>query len=799
MKKPANGDLIDLRAIMGRMVSKWYYFVASVFIIMLGAFFYLKKADRIYKVSASLLINKKDQDALQSDKFMKGLGLLVNDSDKEDEVGILKSYSLIRHTVQTLDYGISYYVKERFRSRQVYRDRPFTIEIDSLHPQLVGLKFEVEILGPDRCLLKAEGEEVSVYDPIKDEVVGRVYDYSFEREIKTGQPYEDNNLAFTITLDKNYATYKYPHSFVINSLSGLADHFRSNLEVAPVSKESNIIQLYSQGPVVEMQQKFMDKLLKVYMDGEMERNLKRGQQTLDFIEKSLASVEDSLLQIENALAQFRTSSRIVDFSSSGRVLTDNLRLLESERAKASVHKQYYEQILENLEAKDGVTGVTAPSLLGINDPLISDLLIRLNTYNQEMAALKETVKPTHPEYIALEKKIANTKASLDKSVEASVKSADIALENVRGQIGQTQGDISRLPKGEKELVQIQRKFDFHNAIHKNLSERRVEAGIAIANITINKEIIDQAKLVGDGPISPNSQLIYLIALVLGMGIPIGMLIVTDFLNTKIVSSDDLESSTNIPILGFIAKGDRNVRVVMNSEGSNTLLAESFRAVRINLQYLNADVEQHIIGVTSSIQGEGKTFCAMNLSVIMAQSGKRTLLIDVDLRRPQVAERMGLNNQRGISSYLAGQHRIDEIVQATRIQNLDIISSGPQNDNPLDLLGNPKMDELIATLRGDYDYIIIDTPPIVLASDYLIILRYVQYTIYVVRHGHTTLDALARINELYDSKKIRNIGLIINDVGTAPSTGYGAGYGYGYGYGYGNSKSKKKKPKKGITA
>ena len=722
-------------------------------------------------------------------------GFLRTDAEKEDEIGMLSSLKLISETLSTLDFGVSYYGKKGISTTQYYHDFPWRVEIDSTKPQMIGLKLYVELINDKEYRLQAKHDEVNVYDVENDEVVRKVYDVEIDKVIKVGERYEDRNIAFTLFLNGNYESYVADKFyFVINSLGGLAKSHKKKLEAKAVSKESNIVNVSITGPVPEMDKKFINRLMAMYIQQDLEKNMNKGLKTSNFLENRLAEVNDTLQIIQNELAQFRRTSPIVDVGAASIEYSKSLLELEGARSKESVKVQYYDNIRSTIDNNAGLTNVVAPSLLEINDPLLNGLLQELSTLQTQRATLRREVKPGHPQLESLDRKISTVRESLGESVNSGSKQAQIALQDVDQRIGRTQGRLSTLPKNEKELIHIQRRFAFYDNMHKYLSEKKQAADIAINVIESNKRTIDKAEMVGDGPIAPNRNLIFLIALILGAGIPAGLVMLIDFFNNKIVSAEDIEANTNIPILGFIAQGDKEIKVI-SPETSNSLLAESFRAVRVNLQYLNSSVNQRILGVTSSMQGEGKTFCAMNLSVVFAQSGKKTLLIDMDLRRPQVAARMGLNNNRGISTYLMGRNTLDEIIQATRIENLDIIASGPKYENPLDLIGNPRMGALINELKEEYDCIILDTPPLVLASDYLILMQYIDYNMYVVRHAHTDAESLTRINELYDSNKIRNLGLIVNDVLSTPSNGYG----YGYGYGYGHDKKRKNPLKAKVKA
>jgi len=270
-------------------------------------------------------------------------------------------------------------------------------------------------------------------------------------------------------------------------------------------------------------------------------------------------------------------------------------------------------------------------------------------------------------------------------------------------------------------------------------------------------------------------MILLIAVLLGLSFSVGLIIFKDVINDNIITTKDVERNTDIPCIGTISHGSKNERTSVIVAHAKSAIGESFRSLRVNLQYLTLGSETNVIGITSSVESEGKTFCSVNLAVAMAQSGKRTIVIDSDLRRPKIAASFRLKSEKGLSSYLIGSCLLKDIINVTGTKGLDVITSGPIPPNPLDLIGLPKMDELINSLRHNYNTIIIDSPPIGFVSEYVILMKYTNANIYVVRSNYTNRFHLERINNLYDDKKIKNVSILLNDLKSSIN-----GYNYVYG-------------------
>jgi capsular exopolysaccharide synthesis family protein len=335
-----------------------------------------------------------------------------------------------------------------------------------------------------------------------------------------------------------------------------------------------------------------------------------------------------------------------------------------------------------------------------------------------------------------------------------------------------------LPGNERELVNIQRRFDFNDNVYNYLLEKRAEAGIAIASNSVEKTIVDKPYRVGDGPVSPNSFMIMVLAAMGGCGIAVALIIVKDMMNDNIVTHEDVELNTKIPFIGTISHANKREQASIVAHARSPI-GESFRSLRVNLQYLTLGKNANVIGITSSRESEGKTFCAVNLAAVMAYSGRRTVLIDTDMRRPRVASYFQLKSRKGLSNFLVGDGSIREIINNTEHKGFDVIGSGPIPPNPIDLIGNPRMEELINTLKQTYSTIILDSPPLGYVSEYIILMKFTDANLYIVRSDYTNRNSLTKINKLYERKKITNVSILLNDVKATKNSGYGYGYGYGY--------------------
>jgi capsular exopolysaccharide synthesis family protein len=514
----------------------------------------------------------------------------------------------------------------------------------------------------------------------------------------------------------------------------------------------------------------------VYLENELYKKNQLGLRTIQFIDNQLSGVSDSLKRVEGSLESYRSKNNILDIETKAQNLTENLDRLEQEQSEMKVKLQYYSYILTSLEKEGSVNDMIAPSSFGVVDPVLSNLLIELSKLNQERSGLNVSAREGNPLSEVLDLKIKNIKKLIKENVTNIIDATGIALNDLNRRIAQINAQLSRLPRNERELVKIQRRFDFSDNVYNYLLEKRAEAGIAIASNVVDKTIIDRAMQVGTTPFWPSKKIVYGIAFVLSCMGALGVIMVKDFFNDSIVTHEDVERHTKLPFLGVINHGSKRERdnVVANAMSP---VGESFRTLRVNLQYLTFGKEINVIGFTSSRESEGKTFCAVNLAASMAHSRRRTVLIDTDMRRPRVASYFQLENEKGLSSYLIGECSAREIINETGIKGFDVIASGPIPPNPLDLLGQSKFEELIAELKKTYNSIIIDAPPIGYVSEYVILMKHTDANIYVVRSEYTTRFNLEKINKLYDERKISNFSVLLNDVRYSRLNGYTYNYKY----------------------
>lgn len=768
---------VNLKAVILKLLSKWYYFLIAMFIVIPLAYAYLKFTPKQYQVRASLLVKNEEQNSMNSEQFLKGMELFTPKTELEDEIGILKSYSLIEQAMRELDFGVSYYTRRNFVETERYADTPFTVELDSVIDQFVYLPVYIERISSTTFKVTATGKKINTYNFYTDKDESIVANVDINAEGSIDKPFVSKNLSFKIKFNDQFKPDKDTQMFfVIYPLNALVENYQSKLSIEPISLESNIVELELRGRVVEKEIKFLNKLLDVYLANELYKKNQLGLKTIQFIDSQLSGVSDTLKQVEGSLELFRSRNNILDINSTAANLTTNLNKVEQEKANLEIKLKYYRFLANALKDENKISEIVVPSALGLEDPLLNNLLLELSKLYQERTGYNYNAKENNPLIEILDLKIKNARKTIAENVNNMIEVTSIALTDVNNRIFKIQKNLDVLPGNERELVKIQRSFEFNDNVYNYLLEKRAEAGIAIASNSVQKTIVDRPYQVGAAPVSPKSKLIYLAALVLGIGGAIAFIVIKDFLNDNIVTHEDIERNTKIPFIGTITHGNKREQGVIIAHARSPI-GESFRSLRVNLQYLTLGKNANVIGITSSRESEGKTFCSVNLAAAMAHSGRKTILVDTDMRRPQVASYFQLKHKKGLSNFLIGDCSLKEIISSTDNKGFDVIASGPVPPNPIDLIGHPRMEELMTTLKQNYDTIILDSPPLGYVSEYIILMKYTDANLYIVRSDYTHRNSLKKINKLYERKKISNVSIILNDVRTTKRTEYGYGYEY----------------------
>ncbi|TGE29286.1 polysaccharide biosynthesis tyrosine autokinase [Hymenobacter metallicola] len=773
--RPTTTDEIDLHALFFKLRNRWPWFVVSLLLAGLVGYVYLQLKEPVYAFRATMLLGNQSSGSKRAQELLQILEVQNKGVKMEDEIGLLKSVDVVQRAVARLPFTVSYFAApdswlNTGRDLQV-RERPagsvpFRVVPDMQAPQLAGVRFYVEPAGNGRFRVHAQAKKGQLYSLPTSELVREVLDISIDQTVAAGDTLRHPLLTAVITPEPGYPSGEANESyfFTLNTLSGLTAAYQSSLTVKPIDHDSRIVELSSKGSVPAKQTQFLDTLMAVFVEDDLREKNITGAKTVAFLDAEIANLSDSLRRSAAALSSFRSSRGVVDVGMQSGEGIRQLGELEAMHAKVATNRKYYANMLSYLRANQNASQMATPSSVGIEDPVVNNLILQLTDLNSQRAALGVNASVSNPLVTVLDERIRTAKQSLIQTLVNMTRATDIALTDLNNQLGRVRGSISAMPENERQLARLKGESDFNDKKYNFLVEKRSEAAIALATNATDKKVIDNTEMVGGGPSEPKPQLVALICLLAGLFLPVGLVVLIDKSNRRIQSKEDLSRITNIPLLGVVAHGSTADKLNMLKEVKGPI-AESFRSIRVNLQYLSAGLDKKLIGVTSSVPGEGKTFCTVNLAAEMAQSGRKVLLLECDLRRPTVASYFNLDAtpEHGLSSYLMGLSTLDDCRQSSGVPNLDVICCGPIPPNPTELLESTRMDNLLTELRQAYDYILLDTPPVGYVAEFFVLVRHLDANIYVVRQNYTDRGLVGQINELYDEKKVKQLYMVINDM------------------------------------
>ncbi|MEJ6734371.1 MAG: polysaccharide biosynthesis tyrosine autokinase [Flavobacteriales bacterium] len=774
-------EQIDVKEIFEKYYQYWYFFIIAIVMSIFIGFLFLRYSSKVYNASTTILVKDENNTSLGSDNIIDGIDLFGKNRNIKNEIGILRSFSLVKQTLKEVDFNISYLNEGKLTSVDIYSRSPFKIVLDSNHLQSLEVKFYVTLISKDEFVIETKVKSGQFYNLIEEsylrssDVVFNYEEYhKFDQWIESDYfKFKLEKKDFTLYDEENWNNY----AFVINDINSLTEKFLKRIKIKEIEKDASILKVSLEGNNTIKIADFLDAFSKNYLQIGLNEKNEIATNTISFINNQLIEIRDSLSNIESVLEKFKTENPKIELSKKEYGAFYQIQKLEEEQAILKLNNKYYISLKDYLIKNDNIENILSPSSMGINDPLLNNLILELSRLYSEFEITSQNTKSIHPAVKSLKNQITITKGKILENIENIIISSELSLNDIENRINEFDKLINTLPESERKLVRIQRKYNLNETTYTYLLEKRAEASIAKAGNVADNKIIDKARLSSQDPISPNSRSIYIISIFFGIIIPGIWITAKDLLNDKINSKKDVKKLCDIPILGSITHNNKGTNLVVQNHPKSAI-SESLRTIRTNIQYLSSDKEQKVICVSSSISGEGKSFCSMNLSSILASTNNKTVLIGADMRKPKIFDDFELNNDTGLSSYLIGVSTLKEVTQKTNDENLDIIISGPIPPNPAELLEKKIMTDLLIELKKTYKYIIIDTPPIGLVTDGQILMNKSDINLLMVRQGYTTKQMVANINEITQKNNIKNLNIILNDVKS-----YNSKYGYQYGYGY----------------
>jgi len=767
----AGGIQLNFKRVLARAIRFWYLIILSLLLFLLAAFLLNRYSTRIYPVKASIIIKENEENV--GAKFLYNNELINPYRNFYNELYIMKSYPLLQEVMESLDFDVSLAREGDIKTTEYYDpDFPLGFNVVGGKGHL-GKTFRFEVKSSQKIEFSRKDDSDFVS--------------AANREFNFGDTISINGLKIQISRRADVSgIIGKPFLLKFHDSFTLARQYSAKLNANWAQAGASVVNLEVQGPVPQKEIDFLNRFIERYQHYDVEKKNKVANMALKFLDDQLLVIGDSLKIYEDQVERFKDRNIITNLSEETNRLYQKLQGFEDQKFQYRLTTNYYSYIKQLLDS-DNYDGIFTPGSVGISDDIISGLIEQLiqlqtevNIYKngQSRGAEKFQDNPRLEEKL---QRIAFVKNDIIKTIENSQRTQQINVKFIDDQIKLVENQLARLPRTERELVSIQRNYSLKENLYVFLLQKRTEAGLSKASTTSDIVVVNPP--IAGASISPKVAQNYGVAAALGLAIPFLVFIVIELLNNRIQSREDIERISSAPMLGAVGHNQLGSSLVV-MEKPRSAIAESFRALRSNLNYFTGGVNNLVIMITSSVPGEGKSFTTLNLATVLALAGKRTIIVGADLRKPKLYDDLGLTNDVGLSQYLSGMIEASQIIQHSKIENLSLIPGGPMPPNPSELLLKDRMEILVRDLRKSYDYILIDTPPLSLVADGFVLSRFADHTIFIVRQDYTPRAALETLNEYYLQKKLANLSILFNDLRKS-GMGYGyGGYGYGYGYGYG---------------
>ena len=789
---------IDVKELLFKYLIHWPWFVGAVVACLIAAWVYLHISTPVYNISATVLI--KDDKKGGSAGMLSGLeslgldGMISSSQNIDNEIEVLRSKTIAKEVVEDLGLYISYTDKDEFPSRNIYKTSPVQV---SLTPQEADLLEEPMMV---KMALQPQGS-MDVTVKIDDDE----YQKHFEK-LPAVFPTDKGTLAFFLTPDSVLSSKRTLEettnlekttrniTATINKPLTVAKWCCKNMTIEPTSKTTSVAVISLKNSNVQRGKDFINKLLEMYNINTNNDKNEVAQKTAEFINERIGIISKELGSTEKDLESFKRGAGITDLTSDAQIALTG----SAEYEKKRVENQTQINLLQDLQKYMQNEGYEVlPSNIGLQDLNLAAAINRYNEVLVERKRLLRTSTENNPTIINLDTSISAMKENVQVSLDRVLRGLFITKADLDREASRYSRRISEAPGQEREFVSIARQQEIKAGLYLMLLQKREENAITLAATANNAKIIDDA-IADDDPVSPKRKVIYLIALVLGVGIPVGVIYLLELTKFKIEGRSDVEKLTNVPIVGDIPLTDEKQGAIAVFENQNNLMSETFRNIRTNLQFM-LENDKKVILVTSTVSGEGKSFISANLAISLSLLGKKVIIVGLDIRKPGLNKVFNIPRKEvGITQYLANPEKnLMDLVQPSDVsKNLYILPGGTVPPNPTELLARDGLDKAIETLKKNFDYVILDTAPVGMVTDTLLIGRVADLSVYVCRADYTHKNEYTLINELAENNKLPKLCTVINGLDLKRRKyGYYYGYGkygkyygygkrYGYGYGYG---------------
>ncbi len=744
----------------------WPWFIISLFICSGLAYLYVRYVPPKYEATASLII-KDEKKGYDDSKLMESLNMISTKKIIENEIEILQSRTVADNVVKRMHLYAPVFQDGKVNAVSAYLSSPISV-----------LVFEPEkIKKTDKIPLNYNSEREIVS-------INGKFEGALNQWIKT--PYGVLKFISNPKFTDNGSGK--PFYFSLVEPREVTRKILDNLKVTPSNRLSSVISLSYRDVLPELAEDILNELITAYNNASVNEKNTLAKNTLAFIEQRLDVVGRHLDSIEQKTQQYKAGTNAVDINTQGQLFLQNVSANDQKLSEINMQLSVMNQLEDYVTSNNSNLGLL-PSNLGITDPSLSQLLTSLNDAELEHEKLKKTVAENNPVLTSVTSQIEKIKPNIIENIKRQRQNLETSRDNLSATNNGYNSMLHSIPVKERQLLEISRNQNIENGIYAFLLQKKEESELSYASKIADSRVVNFAQA-SNVPVSPNKIVLGVVVLVCSFAFPMAFLRTREIFSKKVLYRQDVEASTSIPVIGEVAFNKSSEQLLLSETEKRSFISEVFRRIRVSLQYLGIDSGHKKIMVTSSISGEGKSFIAANLALSFAIAGKKVLLMDMDLHNPSLGRIFGKSGEKGVSDFLIGEKRPDEIIMnLPGHYNLFFAPAGILQENPSELLENGRIRDLISYVENNFDVIIIDTAPVLPVIDAYILSEFTDATLYVVRHRNTPKTIIERIDENNKINPLTNPAIIFNGVKPRGFSKNNYGYGYGYVYGYKSSQKK----------
>ncbi len=744
----------DLKDILRKYLKYWYLFLIGAIISISIAIAYLRWATPMYSANTTLLFKDEKSGGLSESSAFGDLALLNSSKSIDNEIFVLKSRSLMEKVVSDLSLDVTYVMEGQIRDIEIYdEDVPINIIMNEILPEAQGKSFMIYFKDDNSFIIEDGTRET----------------HRFGQSV--AKPYGEFTI---VSRGASFSEVNKPIRVKFHDKKKIAGGLSSRLYVGPANSKASVVSISITDPIPEKAKDILSQLVLVYDEAAVLDKNQIAAKTVDFIDERLDYLTQELSRVERNVEEYKQENELTDITTQAQqfatAATENRKEVESINIQIEVLRS-----IENyLKGQSKNQYELVPSTLTITDITLNGLITRFNELQLERERQLRTAHPNNPNILSINEQLDNLRDNILENLKNIKSSLAITRRSLLAKSGFVGDQLQQVPVIERQLIEITRQQATKQALFLYLLQKKEESALSLAATVSNTRVIDPPTF--KGPVSPVKTNILAYSLILGLFIPFLGVFLRNMLSNKVESKKEIERFTATPILGEICH-TKSTETVVAHANTRTPISEMFRLIRSNLHFSTGGKENRKLLVTSSMSGEGKTFFSINIGTSLAGAGNKVLIMEFDLRRPMVLNRLNLDHRHGLTDYLVGDiTNVNDIIYASGVDdNLQVISAGTIPPNPAEIMMNPKVAKLIAEMEERYDYIILDTPPIGKVADALTLNKFVDSSIYVVRYNYTDREQLKIVDDLFVNQKLRNPLIVLNDAKKGNTGNYTYGY------------------------